>query len=117
MKNITSDFYCTSCGKKGVPIIRNHGKMREAGHLKKLFCIHCKKETNHVEIRDTEKYTLEDFKQEFELGRFINGERIEKNKLERCEVVSCPYNVENRCWNANHSFECNYRKENKNEIL
>ena len=35
---LPSDFYCTECGRKGIPIIRIAGKEREAGHLKKLYC-------------------------------------------------------------------------------
>ena len=35
-KNIFDDFYCTSCGKKGIPIVRKAGAGRESGHLKKL---------------------------------------------------------------------------------
>lgn len=46
-----SNFKCTVCGKEGIPIGRRQSRQREFGHLKKLYCIHCKKETNHVEIR------------------------------------------------------------------
>ena len=71
-----SDFYCTQCGKKGIPVIRKNGKQKEAGHLKKLYCIYCHQETNHVEIRGDEKYTYNDFKTEFNNGNFVNGKRI-----------------------------------------
>ena len=69
-----SDFYCTECGHKGIPIIRTK-KAREPGHLKKLFCLYCQKEVNMVEIKQNGRYTLEDFLIEFENGNFENGER------------------------------------------
>ena len=31
----TSEFYCTKCGRRGIPIARRIGSQREAGHLKK----------------------------------------------------------------------------------
>ena len=47
-----STFKCTECGKEGIPISRKQSNQRESGHLKKIYCVHCKKETNHVEIRE-----------------------------------------------------------------
>lgn len=73
-----SDFYCTKCGNKGIPIFRIAGQEREPGHLKKLFCIHCQKETNMVEIKPVGKYHLDDFWIEYEYGNFDeNGNRKE----------------------------------------
>lgn len=46
-----SNFRCVDCGNIGIPISRKQSSQREAGHLKKLYCIHCRKETNHEEIR------------------------------------------------------------------
>ena len=63
-----SDFYCTECGQKGINIARKNGQQREPGHLKKLYCIHCKKETNHVEVRPYGEYNYEDFELEYKLG-------------------------------------------------
>ena len=65
-----SEFYCTQCGNKGIPIFRQRGKEREAGHLKKLFCLHCQKEVNHCEVKPWTKYDYKDFKTEFEYGNF-----------------------------------------------
>ena len=77
MKFLQSDFYCTQCGNKGLPVQRLKGQEREKGHLKILYCIYCNKETNHVEIRSDQKYTYKDFKTEFEYGNFnSSGERI-----------------------------------------
>ena len=47
-----STFTCTVCGKEGIPIGRKQNSQREFGHLKKIYCIYCKEETNHVEIRE-----------------------------------------------------------------
>ena len=70
------DFYCTRCGQKGIPVCR-HGRMREPGHLKKLFCINCHEEVNHVECVSSSKYTVEDFMEEFENLNFaIDGTRV-----------------------------------------
>ena len=71
-----NEFYCVKCGRKGLPVIRQRGKEREAGHLKKLFCLNCKIETNHVECQPNTKYTKADFQVEFEYGNFDeNGNR------------------------------------------
>lgn len=68
-----SEFYCTKCGNRGVPIARKLGNQREAGHLKKLYCIHCKQEWNFAEVRPFGEYSYEDFLKEFRNGNF-NGE-------------------------------------------
>lgn len=77
---VMNDFYCFKCGKKGVPIIRKNGAEREVGHLKKLYCLNCKEETNHVEIKPfSTKYSYKDFKNEYEYGNFTEeGLRIRK---------------------------------------
>ena len=72
MSNITvSNMYCTQCGKKNIPIPRNKGKEREPGHLKQMYCIHCKKKTNMVEVKEFGSgYTVNDFNLEFQLHNF-----------------------------------------------
>lgn len=76
-KMLQSDFYCTECGKKGMPLLRKEGQMREAGHLKKIYCLYCGKETNMVEIRSVGAgYTLQDFEDEIRYGNFKDGKRI-----------------------------------------
>lgn len=114
-ENTISDFYCTKCGKKGIPIMRRAGKQKEQGHLKNLFCIYCKQETNHVEIRPFGSYTLNDFKEEFELGRFIDGNRIPKSELHGCKNRECKYNKFGKCWNSNNSYNCEERRNIKSE--
>lgn len=69
-----SDFYCTKCGKKGIPISRKNSRHREVNHLKKLYCIYCQEEVNHVEIRAFDTYTQEDFLKDFNEGKFIQEE-------------------------------------------
>ena len=72
------DFYCTQCGEKGIPILRQLGKERNAGHLKKLYCLRCGKETNFCEIKpNCTKYTYQDFLLEKECHNFdTEGNRI-----------------------------------------
>jgi hypothetical protein len=77
--NFDSEFYCVQCGQKGIPIVRKQGKEREAGHLKKLYCLNCGVQTNHVEIKSFTKYSYEDFKTEYEYGNFTE-EGIRKYK-------------------------------------
>jgi len=72
-----NEFYCVICGNRGLPVVRRKGKEREAGHLKKLFCIHCGKDTNHAECRPWSGYTKEDFDIEREYHNFDeNGNRV-----------------------------------------
>jgi len=105
-----SRFFCTKCGKEGIPIQRKKGQERESGHLKKLYCIYCGEEVNHVEIKeDNPAYTLEDFKEEFELGRFEEGQRSAMGDLSLCSKLDCPYNKDGKCWNSNYSTDCPYR--------
>lgn len=71
IRNIAlSDFYCTRCGNKGIPVFRTAGQEREPGHLKKLFCIYCQDEVNMVEVRQIGKYNLENFWIEYEYNNF-----------------------------------------------
>lgn len=109
MNMTQSEFYCTKCGNKGLPVMRKKGQQREPGHLKKLFCINCQEEVNHAEIREIGGYTYEDFEKEFKLGRFQNGLREPINKLGQCTCSKCPFNVDGRCWNTNRSNECGHR--------
>lgn len=84
----SSDFYCTICGNKGIPIIRQPSKAREPGHLKKLYCLYCNKETNMAEIKPNGKYTLDDFWIEFNYHNFDeNGNRKESYKKFVQEVM------------------------------
>jgi hypothetical protein len=115
--NTTSDFYCVECSAKGIPIMRKPSQQREAGHLKKLFCLQCQRETNHCEIRPFGSYTVEDFKEEYELGRFVNGQRVPISDLLSCTCTNCKYNKSGKCWNAKKDYLCGHRiiLENPND--
>jgi len=45
------EFYCTECGKKGIPLPRQKGRAREKGHIKHMWCVNCRKRTAHIECR------------------------------------------------------------------
>ena len=83
-----SEMYCTCCGKKGIAIPRKNGNFRESGHLKKLYCIHCKMEKNHVEIRPFySDYNYEDFKLEMKYNNFDkDGNRKKPYRIFRGEL-------------------------------
>lgn len=75
--NLEHYFYCTQCGEKGIPIARNKGQYKKPGHLKKLYCLNCKKEINHVECIEYSSYDSEMFQKEFLSGNFkTDGSRI-----------------------------------------
>lgn len=67
---IGHEFYCCKCGTKGIPVVRQKGKEREPGHLKKLFCLTCQEQINHAECIAGSKYQYEDFLLEFNEGNF-----------------------------------------------
>jgi len=71
MKMTKSEMYCTQCGKRNIPVQRKIGQEREPGHLKRMWCIHCRKEVNMVEIKEKcSGYTYEDFRDEFNWKNF-----------------------------------------------
>lgn len=41
---------CTKCGQVST-IWRKRSKMKKRNHLKKLFCVKCREEVNHKELR------------------------------------------------------------------
>lgn len=72
-------FFCTQCGRQGIPICRKKSKMKEGGHLKKLYCLYCKKEINHVECIEYSDYDAEMFRREYQAGNFKeDGSRLLK---------------------------------------
>ena len=87
MNFLVNDFYCVECGNKGICLPRKNGKYREAGHLKKIYCVKCKKQVNHVEIRSHGDYDLNDFMLERKYHNFDNdGNRKESYKIFRCHL-------------------------------
>ena len=83
-----SQCYCINCGKKGLDIARRSGRYREPGHLKKLYCVYCQKEYNHVEIRPFySDYNYEDFQLEMKYHNFDeNGNRKEPYRIFRSKL-------------------------------
>ena len=67
---VENEFYCTRCGSKGIPIVRKRGQEREAGHLKRIFCLKCQEEVNHVECKPFSHYEYCDFLTEFDNHNF-----------------------------------------------
>ena len=59
-------FYCLKCGNRGIPIRRKCGFQHSSMHRKKLYCIHCKEEINHIECKSMDD--IEEF-----LVNFKNG--------------------------------------------
>ena len=69
MAHATHDFYCMKCGNKGIPLSRNIGHQRSKFHRKKLYCVYCKQEVNHIECRNTME--VNKFKEEFSNGLYV----------------------------------------------
>lgn len=69
----THRFFCTSCGKEGIHIARKPNKKRERMHLKRIWCIHCKKVVNHVECITEDD--IEKFRERYEIGDYRKNER------------------------------------------
>ena len=63
-------FYCIRCGNKGIPLMRKQGFQHERLHRKKLYCMFCKEEVNHVECKSLED--VEEFKKNFENGVYLD---------------------------------------------
>lgn len=78
-----SEFYCTKCGKRGFDVPRKAGSQREAGHLKKLYCIYCKNDCNFAEVRPFGDYGVNEFKVEFENGNFTD-DGLRKETYRQC---------------------------------
>lgn len=63
-----SEFWCIGCGEKGIPVLRNRGRIREKGHRKALYCIRCRTIINHVETRNAEEARR--FREDFAAGKY-----------------------------------------------
>lgn len=68
-------FYCINCGNKGIPIARNQGFKHKKMHRKKLYCVHCRTEINHIECRTFDEVI--EFKE-----NFMNG--VYKDEAKDC---------------------------------
>ena len=77
---MTSNFYCENCGYKGIPLPRKKGRERNKNHQKKLFCIYCQAEYNHIEIREQDSV------------------HIMPQKLKKCDLeYDCKYKLNGWC--------------------
>lgn len=92
---LMSEMYCTKCGKKGLDVARKPSRLREPGHLKKLYCVYCGQEQNHVEIREMySDYNLEDFKLEMQYKNFDEeGNRKEPYRIFRGKLKQKRNNI------------------------
>ena len=63
-------FYCVACGSRGIPIQRNQGFQHQGMHRKKLYCVICKQEVNHVECKTLDE--VEEFRYNFENGVYMD---------------------------------------------
>ena len=61
---IEHQFRCIKCANKGIPLMRNKGFQHGKFHRKKLYCVHCKTDVNHIEIKSEEE--LEEFLKNWE---------------------------------------------------
>ena len=79
-KNIkTHRFFCIKCSGEGIPLPRKQGHKHERFHRKKLYCIHCKEEVNHIECKnDDEVY---EFQCMFEEGHFLKELELVDNEV------------------------------------
>ena len=69
-KFVIHNFYCINCGNRGIELYRNRGYQYGKGHRKKLYCIHCQAEVNHIECKTPEEEY--EFKKNFENGVYKN---------------------------------------------
>ena len=63
-------FFCIKCGNRGIPIPRKQGHQHERFHKKKLWCVHCREEVNHIECKTFDE--VETFKENFKKGVYKN---------------------------------------------
>lgn len=63
-------FYCINCGNKGIPLMRKQGFKHEGMHRKKLYCVRCRQEVNHVECKTYDE--VQEFRYNFENGVYKN---------------------------------------------
>lgn len=60
------NFYCLQCGRRGIPLQRDKGHRHEKMHRKKLYCIYCKTEVNHIECNTLDE--IETFQKNYKKG-------------------------------------------------
>ena len=63
-------FYCMNCGRVGIPIMRPDSRRHERHHRKKLFCLTCKTEVNHIECSNSDE--VKEFLSNFKKGVYVD---------------------------------------------
>lgn len=80
-----SIFYCTNCGNRNYGLPRKANRLKKGGHLKKVYCVHCREVYNNYECRTV--LDIEEFKEKFENGefaevnKFLEDERAHRKEL------------------------------------
>ena len=67
----THRFFCCKCANEGIPIARRSSHKHGAFHKKKLWCLNCKDEINHIEIRSSEE--IDTFLNNFKNGVYASA--------------------------------------------
>lgn len=67
---VAHNFYCINCGNKGIDLMRRAGFQHSNMHRKKLYCIHCRQEVNHIECKTLED--VEIFQENYAKGVYEN---------------------------------------------
>lgn len=81
-----SYFYCTNCGNSTIPLPRKTAKQKSPGHLKKMYCPHCKEIYNCYECHDEQD--IEEFKERFKNGEFKDcNDALNIMKQEKKELI------------------------------
>lgn len=68
MKYENHSFYCMKCGNRSFDLPRKTSHKYGKHHRKKLWCIYCKEEVNHIECRTQQE--VEEFKEKFAAGEY-----------------------------------------------
>lgn len=84
MKCDTHDFYCIKCGHKGIPLSRNRGHQHGRFHRKKIFCLYCQQEVNHIECKTPEDVL--EFKENFENGVYKDEAEESVSYVRTCRI-------------------------------
>ena len=85
-KGQTHEFICINCGRVGIPIFRRDGKYKEQFHRKKLYCLYCHTEVNHIEVRN--EFEKADILEAFENGEFVEEAKASMLFIENERVMA-----------------------------
>ena len=77
-------FYCMNCGRVGIPLMRPDSRRHERHHRKKLFCLTCKTEVNHIECSNSDE--INEFLTNFKEGVYKNEAEASISFIGSCGV-------------------------------